>query len=121
MFLLFEGNVGNMAVTRKRPHRQRANVSFLSFIMKFQKIIVYIKYPLGDRVWGLWTAQLRSIICNEETSTNVKYFASLPYGLLLQERMYRFQNRGNYKRKVLDAARNKCFPLEVTHILEARY
>ena len=30
----FEGNVGNMAVTRKRPHRQRGNMChFVSYIM----------------------------------------------------------------------------------------
>ena len=30
----FDGNVGNMAVTRKRPHRKRANMShFVSYIM----------------------------------------------------------------------------------------
>ena len=33
-FHCFEGNVGNMAVTRKRPHRQRADMShFVSYIM----------------------------------------------------------------------------------------
>ena len=33
-FYCFEGNVGNMAVTRKRPHRQRANMChFVSYIM----------------------------------------------------------------------------------------
>ena len=33
-FHCFEGNVGNMAVTRKRPHRQKANMChFDSYIM----------------------------------------------------------------------------------------
>ena len=35
-FHCFEGNVGNMAVTRKRLHRQRANMcDFVSYIMWF--------------------------------------------------------------------------------------
>ena len=33
-FHCFDGNVGNMAVTRKRPHRKRANIShFVSYKM----------------------------------------------------------------------------------------
>ena len=31
-FHCFEGNVGNMAVTRKRPHRQKANMCHLFLI-----------------------------------------------------------------------------------------
>ena len=54
----FDDNVGNMAVTRKRPHRLRANLChFVSYIMLFQKIIVYdTKFPLrsGGREGGLW-------------------------------------------------------------------
>ena len=37
-FYCFEDNIGNMAVTRKRPHRQRANMChFVSYIMFFQE------------------------------------------------------------------------------------
>ena len=50
-FYCFKGNVGNMAVIRKCPHRQRANMChFVSYIMLFQKIIDY-KILLGGR-WG---------------------------------------------------------------------
>ena len=61
-FYCFEGNVGNMAVTRKRPHRQRANMChFVSYIMLFQKIIMYKIPPVGGGGGGggrgLWPAQ----------------------------------------------------------------
>ena len=48
-FYCFEGNVGNMAVTRKRSHRQWSYMChyFIQYI--FQKIIVYKISPRG---WG---------------------------------------------------------------------
>ena len=61
-FHCFEGNVGNMAVTRKRHHRQRANMChFVFYIMLFQKVIVY-KIP--PTPWGRGSvAGPRSVVC----------------------------------------------------------
>ena len=44
-FHCFEGNIGNMAVTRKRPHRQRANIChFVSYIRHLQDTKTMITY-----------------------------------------------------------------------------
>ena len=58
-------------------------------------------------------------VCNKETSTNIGYFAFLPEGLLLKERIYRFQNRDYFKRKEFASSGSKFLPLRVTPILEA--
>ena len=54
-YFLYHGvNVGNIAVTHKRPHRKRANMChFVSYIMLFQKIIVYKILPLGEGVGSI--------------------------------------------------------------------
>ena len=53
-FHCFEGNVGNNAITRKSRRRQRANMChFVSYIMYFQKIIVYKIPPWEGGVSGV--------------------------------------------------------------------
>ena len=50
-FYYCEGNVGNMAVTRKRPHHQRANVChFISFIIFYN--VVSEKYSVQNSPCG---------------------------------------------------------------------
>ena len=45
-FYCFEGNVGNMADTRKRPHRQRA----VSFCLLYN--VVSENYSVQNSSWG---------------------------------------------------------------------
>ena len=69
-FYCFEGNVGNMAVTRKRSHRQRVSIChFVSYIMYFYKIIVY-RNSVGGR--GGSMAGLRSI-CSRAMVASLHY------------------------------------------------
>ena len=76
-FYCFEGNIGNMAVTSKRPHRQRANMCHL---FCFLYNVVSENYSVQNSPWGwvggrgrgLWPAQGQ---CNndEVMDLNSKY------------------------------------------------
>ena len=91
----------NIQFHDKNKKKKSLNICFLSYWKNFvgtEKRVRIIHGKRAIRVRAieviLYVRNMRTIdniIYNKETPTKLKYFASLPYGLLLKNKIYRFQ------------------------------